>query len=140
MRISLAVFFALYMVFAIGCSGGSPTTPVGSSESQPIPDSQEFQVMASGTMNLEDGTLVETRTAEGYFNVTGYVGSYFSYTINGWLEPGVLDLTLNLQNPTALLVHDVYVVFEELLGKEVLNADGMIDIYSPGDLDPFRDG
>ena len=137
MRHSLAVLLALVMLLAIGCSGGTPTTPTGTTDSQPAPDTQDYQVLSSGTMNLDEGTVEPYRDTEAYFNVTGFIGSNFSYTINGWVEPGVLDITLSLTNASPWAVFDVSIVFEQLLGKEVVNNDGFIDIYGPLDLDPL---
>jgi WD40 repeat protein len=137
MRHVLALLLSIMLLSVLGCSSGSPTTPTGASNSQPTPDSLNYQVLSAGVMNLETGTVEPDREAEGYLNVTGLVGSNFRYTINGWSSPGVLDITLSLNNASSLTVNDVYIVFEELTGKKVMNQDGMIDIYGANDLDPF---
>lgn len=137
MRSILALLLGILLLSVLGCSSGTPTTPTGASDSQPSPDNLEYQVLSAGIMNLETGTVEPDREAEGYLNVTGLVGSNFHYTIDGWVEPGVLNITLHLNNASTLTVNDVYIVFEELTGKKVMNQDGMIDIYAPNDLDPF---
>lgn len=69
-------------------------------------------VIASGTMNLSDGTVEpDNRTVDPYMNITGFIGSNFSYTIIGLNPPpNVWEIRLNLTNPTALTVHDVCIV------------------------------
>jgi hypothetical protein len=136
------LLFALILLLGMGCSGGSkaPVTPESNPDqaSLPVPGSGDYQVLMSGTMNLDDGTITyDEKTASGYLNVTGFVGSNFSYHINGWQSPGVLDITLNLNNPTSITVRDVCIVFEDLYGKKVVNADSMMDIYAAFDIDPF---
>lgn len=136
------LLFALVLLVGLGCSGGSkaPVIPESNPDqaSLPIPGTGDYQVLMSGTMNVEDGSIAyDEREASGYLNVTGYVGSNFSYHINGWYSAGVLDITLNLNNPTALTVRDVCIVFENLYGKKVVNADSMMDIYASFDIDPF---
>jgi hypothetical protein len=136
------LLFALIFLAGMGCSGGSkaPVAPDTNPDqaSLPIPGNGDYQVLMSGTMNLDDGTITyDEKTASGYLNVTGFVGSNFSYHINGWASPGVLDITLNLNNPTTYTVNDVCIVFENLYGKKVTNADSMMDIYAAYDIDPF---
>jgi hypothetical protein len=132
-KIACAVIFMLAVVLA-GCSGNSPTTPVQT----PSQDNPQVQILASGTMNLENQTVeFNERSTEGYLNVTSLVGSNFSFTINGIVPPDILDITLRINNVSGLTVHDVCIVFENLYGKTVTNPDSYMDIFGAYDIDPF---
>ena len=88
----------MILLFIIcGCSNGSdnPVTPVTGdavSISQPSTENSGWQTINYGRMNLEDGTIEPLiRSVDPYLNVTGYVGSHFSYTIEGIIAPNVLE-------------------------------------------------
>ncbi len=136
------IFPVFVLLFAIGCSGGSntpvvPTNP-GQAADLPAVETAGSEVIMAGTMNLEDGSVdFSKREATAYLDVTGILGSNFQYFINGVIPPDIIDLTLQINNPSTIIAYDVLVVFEKLYGKEVVNADGMIDIFGPYDLDPF---
>jgi hypothetical protein len=72
-----------------------------------------------------------------YYNITGILGSNFSYKINGLIPPDTWDLTLSINNVSTTTAYDVVTVFERLYGKSVVNKDGWIDIYQPFDTDPI---
>jgi hypothetical protein len=122
MRTCLIFTTCFLLAIFIGCSGGAnqPTAPV-SDEMMPAQHAGEVQILMSGTMNLDDGTVeFNNRTGDFYMNVTPYVGSDFSWEIVNYAPP-VLTIVLTLTNPTTLTVYDVCIVFDELYGKTVLN-------------------
>ena len=119
-----------------GCSSGtnSPVLPQQSDEH----NAGKIQILASGTMNLADCSIdYNNRDLAQYFDVTTFVGSNFSFTIDGLIPPDIYQITLSINNVSPLTVHDVCIVFEDLYGKTVLNPDCYIDIFQPWDLDPF---
>jgi hypothetical protein len=131
--IALLFMFVLF----IGCSGGAnqPTVPA-SDEMMPAQQAGDVQILMSGTMNLDDGTVeFNNRIGDFYMNVTPYVGSYFSWEIVEPVPPR-LDIIMTLTNPTAFTVYDVCIVFDELYGKTVLSPDLYTDIFEPYDINP----
>ena len=144
MRIFLPLFILFFLLVAFfGCSNSGSMTNSTSADLPASTDealfSNDYQVIASGTMNLSDGTVEpDFRTVDPYMNITGFIGSNFSYTIIGLNPPPfVWEIRLNLTNPTAMTVHDVCIVFENTFGKKVQNEDSYMDIWGPGDLDPY---
>ncbi len=139
------IFFLTLVVLALifaGCSGSgnAPTTPPSDSSPEQIADTNnhEFAILASGTMNLEDGSIEPgEHSASAYMDVTSIVGSHFSFTIDNFIPPDILEITLKINNVSAFTVYDVCIVFENLYGKTVLNPDSYMDIFGPWDLDPF---
>lgn len=139
MRSLILIVFCVLIPISSGCSGNS-TLPNVPDDNLNISDqaNQEIQILASGTLNLEDGSFTESnRSADQYYDVTSYVGSSFSYTIDGVIPPDILDITLTIDNTSALTVHDVCIVFEDLFGKTVMNPDSYMDIFRAWDIDPF---
>jgi hypothetical protein len=137
MRICLIFITSLLLAIFIGCSGGAnqPTVPA-SDELMPAQQAGEIQILMSGTMNLDDGTVeFNNRTGDFYMDVTPYVGSYFSWEIT-YYNPPYLTIKMTLTNPTLLTVYDVCIVFDELYGKTVLNPDLYTDIFEPYDINP----
>lgn len=131
--VSLLIMFVLF----IGCSGGgnNPATPP-SDEMIPAQQAGDVQMLFSGTMNLDDGTVeFNNRTGEFYMDVTPYVGSYFSFQIIN-VNPPYLTILMTLTNPTTLTVYDVCIVFDELYGKTVHYPDLYTDIFEPYDINP----
>jgi hypothetical protein len=143
MRSTYLLLILLILVFSIGCSnlGNAPVVPDKTADSPTLADnsgSNDFQVLTSGTMNLENGTIEpDNRTVDPYYNVTSIVGSNFSFKINGVIPPDILDITLTINNVSSLTVHDVCIVFDDLYGKTVTNPDSYIDVFDPGDINPF---
>lgn len=139
------IIFLTLVVLALlvaGCSGGGsvPTTPQSDSSPEQIADTNnhELAILASGTMNLEDGTIEPgEHSASAYMNVTSIVGSNFSFTIDNFTPPDILEITLKINNVSPYTVNDVCIVFENLYGKTVMNPDSYMDIFGPWDLDPF---
>ncbi|MCD6218637.1 hypothetical protein J7L05_12400 [bacterium] len=138
------IFLSLVVLALIvaGCSGGGnvPITPQPDSTPEQIADANnhELAILASGTMNLEDGTIeASEHSASAYMDVTGFVGSNFSFTIDNFIPPDILEITLKINNVSPYTVYDACIVFENLYGKKVLNPDSYMDIFGPWDLDPF---
>lgn len=145
---TLCLIIAISAMLA-GCSfrGGSPIDPP-TKDAPPVNISQEslgtsVEVLTSGTMNLETGGIeFHTRNLSPYWNITSLIAPYFSYQITGY-NPPIVNVKLKLTNPSTITGYDVAIVFENLYGKTVMNADGYIDIFGPYDIDPliyFRKG
>ena len=142
MRIGYSIITMVLLMILVGCSGGgnNPVSP----DDQPLsiePQSDitygDCQIMFEGTMNLNDGTVeVRDRSANPYLDVTPFVGSYFSYEIQGVIPPDILNIQLNLYNPSTITAYDVAIVFDNLYGKTVLMPDAQIDIFGEYDIDP----
>ncbi len=139
------IIFLSLVVLALmvaGCSGSSnvPTTPQSDSSPEQIANTNnnDLAILASGTMNLDDGTIeAREHSASAYMDVTGIVGSNFSFTIDNFIPPDIVKITLKINNISIWTVYDVCIVFENLYGKTVLNPDSYMDIFGPWDLDPF---
>ncbi|MCD6218640.1 exo-alpha-sialidase [bacterium] len=143
MRTSLFIIIISLLVIAAGCSNSGNSTVVPDSVAD-MPSMEnnsqrgDVHILASGTMNLDDGTIeINNRTVSPYMDVTPYVGSNFSFHIDNLIPPDILDITLELVNLSGLTVYDVYVVFDDLYGKTVMNPDCYIDIFQPWDINPF---
>ncbi len=137
MRNCLIFTTSFLLAIFIGCSGGAnqPTAPA-SDEMMPAEQAGEVQMLMSGTMNLDDGTVeFNNRTGDFYMDVTPYVGSYFSWEIT-YFNPPYLTIKMTLTNPTLLTVYDVCIVFDELYGKTIPNPDLYTDIFEPYDINP----
>jgi len=140
---ALISFFIFISAIIAGCSSNS-STPMSSGfdEFMPIPtsslSSDQTQVLVSGVMDLSTGTIeFDSRNVDPYCNVTGILGTNFSYRINSLIPPDTWDITLTINNVSTITTYDVVIVFERLYGKKVLNNDGRIDIYQPFDMDPI---
>lgn len=138
---TLAIFLAVFVLTIVfGCSGGdSPVVTPGTDQivSETNDAIDGVNVLLSGTMNLEEGTMELGRDSAGYLDVTGLVGGNFSYRIEGMPQPETLELTLSLTNASGIMVYDVNIVFGNLYGKKVLNPDSYTDIFHPGSINPF---
>jgi hypothetical protein len=141
------VIFMLMIIFVLiavtsGCSNRStiPTSP-GFTVNDPVSLADyetDIIVIAEGSMNVGTGEIKNSlREINPYLNVTGILGSNFSFTIDDFIPPDTLQITLSINNPSTLTVHDVCIVFDDLYGKTVLNPDSYMDIFKPWDIDPF---
>ncbi|MBU1022805.1 hypothetical protein KKB99_00875, partial [bacterium] len=143
MRIYITIILCLVVPVFFGCSKSSnapvvPGTPTDLSDQTIFPEGDGWQILGSGTMNLDDDSVsIDERSNDAYMNITSFLGSNFSYTINGLIPPDIFDITLKINNTTLWTVHDVVIVFENLYGKTVMNPDSYMDIYQPMDIDPF---
>jgi hypothetical protein len=138
MRTFIFTVLICLVLVASGCSKGSlsPVNPLPANVSNYSQDG--YQVLNSGTLDLDNQTVeFPDRMASPYLNVTGIVGSNFSFTIDGINPPDILRITLRINNISGLTVHDVCIVFENLYGKQVTNPDSYMDIFQPLDKDPF---
>jgi hypothetical protein len=141
---SLAIIAVGILLLAfLGCSGKSniPTTPGPgdvSNNSPSVVDEGAYQVIGMGQMNLDTGGVEPLeRSTYPYLNITSLLGSNFSFTIDGIVPPDILDITLRINNFSTLTAYDVVIVFEDLFGKKIMNADSYMDIFQPYDIDPF---
>ena len=141
MRLVILMVSLAIVLVSLGCSSKTIVAPAHNEilPSQDMSsDGNEFQILASGTMDLDNGTVEFTsRTVSPYYDVTTLVGPYFSYSIDGLIPPDILDINMTLVNPSLITVYDVCIVFENLYGKTVMNPDSYMDIFGPWDLDPF---
>jgi hypothetical protein len=131
-----ALWCCVVLIAFFGCSkhDNSPITPIA----YPDDSQSSVQVMMSGSLNLDTGQIVsDNRDLESYLNVTGIVGGNFSFTIDEFIPPDTVKITLSLKNASSLTVNDVCIVFENLYGKTVLNPDCYIDIFQLWDIDPL---
>lgn len=134
----LFVLILVACLSIIGCSYSDEPVATDSPNQSPGTNSSEIQILSAGRMNLDNGTIEPLdRGSDNYMNVTSFVGSNFSYYINGWAEPEILDITLSINNVSPFTVHDVCIVFEDLYEKAVVNPDSWTDIYDDTDVDPF---
>ena len=142
MNVFTGLLIALIATFSLGCSNGINQVTTPSNSSQPNSDAIQLnegaQVLLSGTLNLENGTVVfDDRTANPYLDVTGFVGSNFWFEIDRFDPPDEYRIDLFIHNASPFTVFDVIIVFEETYGKTIDNEDNFIDIFDPGDLDPY---
>ncbi|MFH1514920.1 MAG: hypothetical protein ABIG42_05615 [bacterium] len=139
MRIAISVITILILSLSIGCSNSNNgITPPGTENLTATTDDSGWQLLDSGIMNLDDGSIEQNnRAAEAYMNITSFLGSNFSYTIDGIIPPDIYNINLKINNTTLWTVHDVVIVFDDLYGKTVMNPDSYMDIYEPYDIDPF---
>jgi hypothetical protein len=90
--------------------------------------------MASGTfeINPEDMTIqdVSDRISSFHYNITSFIGGYFRFYIESVSGP-LWTIRLEIENPTALQVHDVRIIYTNLYGKQVTNADGFTNFLDP---------
>ncbi|MFH1513996.1 MAG: hypothetical protein ABIG42_00905 [bacterium] len=140
MRILVYTSLLVLAIMLAGCSGGSkaPTAPQDNETPEQIANTpnNEMVLLSSGIMDLEAGTIEPDRTSSAYMNVTPYLGSNFSYTIDSYTPP-TFEITLKINNTTLWTVHDVCIVFENTGSMTVNNPDSWMDIFGPYDLDPF---
>jgi len=136
MRSILLLLSVCLVLILFGCSRHheSPMMPASNNDA----DMGNIIVLASGTMNLDYGTVDNNnRELESYIDVTSIVGSNFTFKIDEYYPPDLLKITLKINNTSPFTVHDVCIVFDELYGKTVLNPDSYIDIFEPWDINPF---
>jgi hypothetical protein len=138
MRFKSLLVTTILLLLIAGCSGKMSETISPVMHDDNPESASEVVILAKGTMDLSKGTaLFDNRILDPYYDVTGYIGSNFTYVINGIIPPDILDITLAIDNVSGITVHDVCIVFEELYGKKVMNPDCYIDIFQPWDIDPF---
>ena len=126
----VTILLILFLVFAVGCSKNTQTPVAPVTDDAPLSTSSDPQILISGTMNLDDGTVeFNERTPTVFFNVTSLVGSNFRYFINGINPPNVFDITLSINNVSGLTVYDVAIIFTNLYGKSVDNLDSSMDLF-----------
>lgn len=143
MRIYITIILCIIVPVFFGCSKSTnapivPGTPSDIPDQIYSSDEDGWQIISSGTMNIDDGsvTMLE-RNNDVYFDITSFIGSNFSFTIDGFTPPDIVDITLKINNTTLWTVHDVVIVFDELYGKTVMNPDSYMDIYEAQDINPF---
>ena len=132
--IGLSICSFLFLL-STACSSNSnlPVSPEGSSA---VPSTSEFDFFAQTSENygmLFNGTMeivpkdniiyVYERTESANYDITGFLasgcpGGCFRYTIVTWVDD-VLTIDLEIENPTALQVYDLRMVFTNLHGKKL---------------------
>ena len=139
MRIAVSLTIITILFLSIGCSNSNNgIVPTNLPEQTITPENNSWQLLDSGTMNLDNGTIEQNvRAVEAYLNITSFLGSNFSFTIEGFIPPDILDINLKINNTTPWTVHDVVIVFDDLFGKTVMNPDSYMDIFEASDIDPF---
>jgi len=135
MRYLICVSALLLIMVILGCSKSDIASPPGNPQ---IPESDsELVMLGAGSMNLETGEIEPLRNPSAYMDITPFVGSNFSFSIEGFYPPDRWTIKLNLNNVSPWTVHDVCIVFEDLYGKTIDRPAGYMDIFQPYDLDPY---
>jgi len=125
--ISLTTIIVLTILLS-GCS--SSQDPI----SQPDIESGNTSFLYSGTFDIDLETLSITqknRQSDTVYDITGFLpdkcpGGCFRYRIVNVVGT-VLEIELTIENPLAIQVYDVRLVYTDLFGKTVLNQDSYTD-------------
>lgn len=141
------ILLTLLLSISFGCSADKNSTPLTPSNDTNLPadiSGENHAIMASGTfeINPEDMTIqdVSDRVGSFHYNITTFIGGYFKYFIENINGP-VWTIRLELENPTDIQVHDVRIIYTNLYGKQVVNADGFtnfLDLSGGSDYNPFH--
>ncbi len=129
----------LILLFAVfgGCSSSSSLPTQSDNPQLPSGDTQTDKLsllyFGSFDIDLETQTItqIENRQSDYVYNITGFLpdkcpGGCFRFTIVGVVGT-VLEIELTLENPLAIQVYDVRVMYLDLFGKTVLNPDSYTD-------------
>ena len=133
----MIILIAVFTLFILGCSGASnlPTQP----DNPQMPSSDSLSgdsgLLYEGSFDIDVGTMSITQTPDRQtdyvYNITGFLpdkcpGGCFRFTIVGMVGT-VLEIELTLENPLAIQVYDIRVLYLNLFGKTVLNPDNYTD-------------
>ncbi len=131
------ILLSLLLSLSFGCSSDKDSTPITPSNdtSQPADLSDDnHAIMASGTFEINPESMaiqdVTDRVNTFHYNITSFIGGYFRYYIEGHSGP-YWTIRLEIENPTALQVHDVRIIYTNLYGKKVANPDGFTNFLDP---------
>ncbi len=128
----------LLIVSACFIAACSSSTPVNLNDSTPEAtfSTGETAIAGSGQIVLDpSGTaeIIPDRNADWHYNVTsllasGCPGGCFTFTVLD-VSGEVWTIELSIENPTAIQVHDVRILYYDTYGKTILNPDGYIDLF-----------
>ena len=153
-RLIFSIPFFLILLISLGCSSLS-NQPVGPSGNTPklsdtgsfleSASSDDFGLMFDGTMEINpaNGTIAVIERAEAAnYDITGFLasgcpGGCFRFSIVSYIDD-VMTIDLEIENPTALLVYDLRIIFRNLYGKKVLNPDNYTNLYDTPTGLPFN--
>lgn len=132
------VFLILLIASACFIAACSSNTPINLNDSTPDAtfSSGDTAIAGSGQILLDpSGTaqIIPDRNAEWHYEVTsllasGCPGGCFTFTILD-ISGEVWTIELSIENPTAIQVHDVRILYTNTYGKTILNQDGYIDMF-----------
>jgi len=138
------ILLSLLISLSFGCSSDRSSTPLTPSNDANLPtdlSDDSHGIMASGTfeINPEDMTIqdVSDRISSFHYNITTFIGGYFRFYIENVSGP-LWTIRLEIENPTALQVHDVRIIYTNLYGKKVANPDGFTNFLDPPGGQPYN--
>lgn len=142
MRFYLTVFIFVFLasILMMGCSGNESSSPVVPDDNNcPTANADDNRpILTAGTIEIDVESMtvrdVTDRVEAYHFNITSILGHHFKWRITEWAPP-YITLNLEIENPTALQVWDVRIIYTNLFGKEIVNFDGFTSFYAP-DNDP----
>ncbi|MFH1514978.1 MAG: PQQ-binding-like beta-propeller repeat protein [bacterium] len=137
MRNSLFFFMVICFGILVGCSSSSsiPTQPNAAELPKAESSSTDTGLLFSGVFDIDLDSMSisqqENRQSEYVYNITGFLpdkcpGGCFRFSIIN-IVGTVLEIELTIENPLAIQVYDVRILYTNLFGKTVVNPDSYTD-------------